>query len=74
MELHLPSETEAKLSDIAQRTQRSTDELLEEAVNNLIAYSEWLEGKVKHSLAEAEKGNVVSDEEVLAWIEQRERS
>ena len=74
MELHLTSETEAKLSKIAQRTQRSTDELLEEAITNLIAYNEWLEAKVRHSLAEVEKGHVVSDEEVLAWIEQRERS
>jgi len=74
MELHLKSETEAKLSEIAQRTQRSTHEVLEEAISNLIAYNEWLEAKVKHSLAEAEKGHVVPDEEVLAWIEQRERS
>ncbi len=74
MELHLPNETEAKLSQIAQRTQRSTQEVLEEAVNNLIAYNEWLEHKVKRSLGEAEQGHIVSHDEVLAWIEQRERS
>ncbi len=74
MELHLTTETEAKLSQIAQRTQRSTQEVLEEAVNNLIAYNEWLEHKVRRSLAEAEQGHVVCDDEVLAWIEQQERS
>ena len=74
MELHLTRETEAKLSELAQRMQRGTDELLEEAVSNLIGYNEWLERQVKRSLAEVEQGHVVSDEEVLAWIEQGERS
>ena len=34
MELHLTPETEAKLNDLAQRTLRGTDELLEEAMCN----------------------------------------
>lgn len=41
MELHLPQQTEAKLVELAQRTRRGTDELLEEAVGHLVAYHEW---------------------------------
>jgi len=74
MELHLTPETEAKLNDLAQRTRRGTDELLEEAVDHLVTYSEWFEHKVKSSMAAAERGETVPDEEVRAWIEQRERS
>ena len=41
-------ETEAKLAnELAQRTHRGTEELLEEAVNHLVAYNEWFENKVK---------------------------
>ena len=74
MELHIQPETEAKLNDLAQRTQRDRSDLLEEAVNHLLAYNEWLEKKVNASVAAAERGEVVPDEQVRTWIETRERS
>jgi len=74
MELHLTPEVEAKLNALAQRTHRGTDELLEEAVDHLVAYNEWFEQKVRDGLAAIQRGEVVPDEEVRAWIEQRERS
>jgi predicted transcriptional regulator len=64
-------ETEAKLNELAQRTHRSKDELLEEAVSCLVAYNEWFEGKIKDSLAAAERGETVPDEDVRASIQQR---
>ena len=73
MELHLPPESEAKLNALAQRTRRGTDELLQEAVDHLVTYSEWFERKVKASAAAADLGETVPDEEVRAWIERRER-
>jgi predicted transcriptional regulator len=73
MELHLTAETEARLNELAQRTHRGTDELLTEAVEHLVTYNEWLERKVKDSMA-AERGKTVPDEEVRAWVRQRERT
>jgi predicted transcriptional regulator len=74
MGLHMTPETEAKLDELALRTRRGKDELLEEAVNHLLVYNEWLERKVRDSQAAAEQGHIVPDEDVRAWIEQRERS
>ncbi len=74
MELHLSPETEAKLNELAQRTHRGTDELLLEAVNHLVTYSEWFECKVKGSMAAAGRGETIPDEEVRAWVDSRERS
>ena len=74
MELHIQPETEAKLNDLARRTQRDRSDLLEEAVNHLLAYNEWLEKKVNASVAAAERGEVVPDEQVRTWIETRKRS
>ncbi len=68
-----PRRPEAKLNDLARRTHR-TDELLEEAVENLVTYSDWFENKVTGSIAATERGEAVADEQVRAWIEQRERS
>ena len=72
MELHLTPEAEAKLNELARRTHRGADELVEEAVDHLVAYQEWFEHKVKASQAIACK-ETVPDEEVRAWLEGRER-
>jgi predicted transcriptional regulator len=72
MELRLPPETEAKLNELARRTHKGTDELLEEAVDYLVAYNEWFERKVRNSMAAAEN-QAVPNEEVGAWLERQER-
>ena len=66
-------ELEAKLDELAQRIHRDKSELLEEAVNNLLAYNQWFERKVGASQAAADHGEVVADEDVRGWLEQRER-
>jgi predicted transcriptional regulator len=62
----------------AERTRRTdhrgTDEILEEAVEHLVTYHEWFEGKVKDSLAAVERGQTVTDAAVRAWLEKRERA
>ena len=72
MELYLSPEIEAKLNELARRTERGTDELLGEAVDYLVAYNDWFESKVKNSIAAAER-ETVSNVEVGAWLRERER-
>jgi predicted transcriptional regulator len=74
MELHLTLETQTKLNALAERTHRGTDELLEEAVDHLVLWNEWLEKKVSSSIAAAERGAIASNEDVGAWLDRRERS
>ena len=73
MEVHFTQETQTKLNDLAQRTRRGADELLAEAVEHLVAYNEWFERRVKGSQAAVARGETVPDEEVRAWLEDRER-
>jgi predicted transcriptional regulator len=73
MELHLTPETEAKLNELARRTHRGTDELLAEAVDHLVTYNDWFAHKVSSSIAAVERGDIVPDEDVRAWLEERER-
>ena len=56
-----------------QRTHRGKDELLEDAVNYLVLYNEWFERKVRDSLAVSDRGALVPDDDVRAWLEERER-
>ena len=74
MALHVTPELEAKLEELAQRTHRDKNELLEEAVNNLVAYNQWFERKVSASAEAADRGELVADAEVREWLERRERS
>jgi predicted transcriptional regulator len=74
MEVHLTQEAETKLNELARRTHRGADELLEEAVDHLVTYHEWFERKVQDSRSAAARGETVPDEEVHSWIERRERS
>jgi predicted transcriptional regulator len=70
----LKPEFEAKLSQLAERTHRSKEEALEEALNQALAYNDWFVAKVNEGLASLDRGEVVPDEQVLAWIKERERS
>jgi predicted transcriptional regulator len=74
MELNLTPESCARLNELALRTKRGTDELIEEAVVHLMDYNEWLEQKVGRSSAAAARGEISSDDTVRAWLESRERS
>ena len=73
MVVQLTPESEAKLTELAKRTRRQPNELLEEAVDHLVAYNEWFERKVKSSMAAVEANQTVPDEEVAAWLARRER-
>ena len=73
MELHLKPEAEARLNALALRTQRGTDELPEEAVDHLLEWNEWAEQKIQDSIAAAERGEIVSNDEVRDWLGRRER-
>ena len=74
MALHVTPELEAKLEELARRTHRDKSELLEEAVNNLVAYDPWFVRKVESSIVAADSGQVVGDEDVRKWMDRRERS
>ena len=69
----LKPEMEAKLTQLAERTHRSKDEVLEEVLDQALAYNEWFDAKVKEGLAAVERGELIPDEQVLTWIEERER-
>lgn len=71
MELHLTPKTEAKLNELARRTRRGADELIEEALDHLVSYNEWFERKVRDS--PAARGEAVLYGDVRAWPEARER-
>ena len=64
MEVTLSADVQAKLTRIA--NQRGTDPqaLAREAIERLVGYDDWFVGEVEKGLAQIERGETLSHEEV----------
>jgi predicted transcriptional regulator len=70
MELHLTPDQLEQLNQLASSTGRCADELVKEAIDNLLAYNQWFRKEVEIGLAEVSRAELVEDEEVRARINQ----
>jgi predicted transcriptional regulator len=69
MEIELTPELQAKLERIASQQGRDTKSLVHEAVERLIGYDEWFIRQVETGLAQADRGELLEHEEVVARME-----
>ena len=69
MEVHLPQNQEAKLNELATRTGRGTDDLVQEAVARLLAYDDWFKEQVQVGIDQIERGEFIEEEEMASRIE-----
>jgi predicted transcriptional regulator len=66
MEIHLPQSEEAKLNELAVKTGRGTDEIVQEAVHRLLAHNEWFQKQVQVGIDQIERGEFLEEEEMDA--------
>ena len=69
MEVHLPQQQETQLNELASRTGRGTDELVQEAVTKLLAHNERFNEQVRVGIDEIARGEFVEEEEMNARVE-----
>jgi predicted transcriptional regulator len=69
MEVNLTPDQVEQLNKLASSTGRRADELVQEAIDNLLAYNQWFRKEVEIGLAQVRQGELVEDEEVRARIE-----
>jgi predicted transcriptional regulator len=69
MELTLPDELQAKLTRMAQQRGTDPQTLAQEAIARLVDYDEWFVREVEKGLAQVERGETLSHEEVGARLE-----
>jgi predicted transcriptional regulator len=74
MEVHLPQQQEAQLTALAAQTGRGTDELLQEAVAQLLADNEWFQRQVQIGIDQIARGEFIEEEEMDARVERMLRS
>jgi predicted transcriptional regulator len=69
MEIELSPELQAKLERIASQQGRDSKSLVHEAVERLVGYDEWFLRQVEIGLAQADRGELLEDNEVAARME-----
>ena len=71
MELNLSADLQAKLARIAHERGTNPQALAQEAIERLVNYDDWFLREVEKGLAQLERGETLSHEEVGARLEQR---
>ena len=69
MEVHLLQNQEAGLNELAAKTGRGTDELVQEAVAKLLAHNERFQAQVQIGVDQIERGEFIEEEEMDARVE-----
>ncbi len=69
MEVHLPENQEAQLNELAVKTGRRTDELVQEAVAKLLSHNEWFRQQIQIGVDQIARGEFIEEEEMAARIE-----
>jgi predicted transcriptional regulator len=68
MEVSLLENQEAQLNDLALRTGRGTDELIQEAVARLLAHNDWFKEQVQIGIDQIALGEFIEEEEMDARV------
>jgi len=74
MEVHFTPEQEARLHQVATRTGRNPEQVVEDAVDRMLEYDERFMAAVEKGRASARKGDLLEHDEVVDRIEQMLRS
>ena len=74
MEVHFAPEKEAQLQQLASRTGRNAEQVVEEAVDRLLEYDANFAAAVEEGRAAARKGDLLDHDEVVERIERMFRT
>jgi predicted transcriptional regulator len=70
MEVHLAEDQKAQLSELAVKTGRGADELVQEAIGRMLEYDSRFLDAVEEGRASARRGELLEHDEVVERIEQ----
>ena len=64
--------TSDRLSKLSKATNRSRSALVGEALEQYVAHQDWLSAEIQRGVEAADRGELVSNNAVAAWIESLE--
>ena len=69
MEVHLNPDMQAKLARLAAEQGRNTEALVQEAIARFVDYDDWFIREVEKGLASADRGELLTHEDVGVRLE-----
>jgi predicted transcriptional regulator len=69
MEVHLSQNQEVQLNELATKTGRGTDELVQEAVAQMLAHAERFKQQVQVGIDQIARGEFIEEDEMDARVE-----
>jgi predicted transcriptional regulator len=69
MDIELRPDQMTRLSEIAEETGRGTDELVRQAVDQIISENEWLRQQAKIGIEQVERGEFLEEEEMASRVD-----
>lgn len=73
MEVHFTPEQEAQLSRIATHAGTDNEHLVKDAALRLVEERNRFSANIREGIAQADRGELIDDDEVRSWLEQQER-
>jgi predicted transcriptional regulator len=74
MEVHLPQDQVSRLNELAAKTGRRPDDLVQEAVAKLLSHSEWFKQQVQIGIGQIARGEFIEEKEMDIHVERMLRS
>jgi predicted transcriptional regulator len=74
MEVHFTPEELQRLSQIATHAGTDTEHLVRDAALRLVEADAKFRAAVREGIAQADQGDLIEDDDVRRWLEERERS
>jgi predicted transcriptional regulator len=74
MEVHFTPEQEAQLSRIATHAGMDAERLVKDAALRFVEEKNRFSAAIREGIAQADRGELIDDDEVRVWLEQQERS
>jgi predicted transcriptional regulator len=68
MEVLLPENQEAQLNELALRTGRGTDDLIQEAVARMLAHDAWFQEQAQIGIDQIARGEFIEEDKMDARI------
>lgn len=72
--MHFTPEQEAQLFRIAAHAGTDTEHLVKDAALRMVEEKSRFGAAVRQGIAQADRGELIDDDEVRLWLEQQERS
>jgi predicted transcriptional regulator len=69
MEVHLLQNQEVQLNELSAKTGRGTDDLVQEAVAQLLAQNEWFQQQVRIGIEQISRGEGIEEAEMDGRVE-----